>query len=256
MSSIGRTARELRSTRRVDEGGAYSPRVAVVGGGFAGIATAVKLKRAGIASFTVFEQSDGPGGTWWDNRYPGCEVDIPSHAYSFSFMTYDWSGTHAKQEELARYANDVIDRFGLINHFRLGTKVLSARFDDATSQYAVELDTGEVIDFDAVISCLGLLNVPQYPHWPGLSDFDGPVFHTSRWEPQHDLRGKRVALVGTGSTGVQVGPAIAPIVDRLDVYQREPVGFCRRPSGTSRVASARCIAASPSCRSSIAPGCF
>ncbi|MDF5751659.1 NAD(P)/FAD-dependent oxidoreductase [Spongiactinospora sp. TRM90649] len=205
--------------RRVRTGG---PRVAIVGCGLGGIATGVNLKRRGIDRFVIFEQSDGPGGTWWDNRYPGCEVDIPSHAYSFSFLPYDWSRTHAGQEELQRYAEHALDRFGLRRHCRFGTRVESATWDDAAGAYDVVLADGERERFDVVISCLGLLNHPRYPDWPGIEDFAGPRFHTARWEHGHDLTGKRVAVVGTGSTATQVVPAIAPQVERLFVFQRQP----------------------------------
>ncbi|RKS78984.1 cation diffusion facilitator CzcD-associated flavoprotein CzcO [Actinomadura pelletieri DSM 43383] len=198
------------------------PRVAIIGCGFGGIAAAVKLKKKGLHHFTVFEQSDGPGGTWWDNRYPGCEVDIASHAYSFSFLTYDWTRTHAGQEELQRYAEHVVDRFDVRRHCRFGVRVESATWDAEKSRYDLRLAGGEVEHFDVVISCLGLLNQPRYPDWPGLDDFQGPKFHTARWETEHDLTGKRVAVVGTGSTATQIVPAIAEKVEKLYVFQRQP----------------------------------
>lgn len=201
---------------------ARGPRVAIIGCGFGGIATAVKLKKKGITNFTVFEQSDGPGGTWWDNRYPGCEVDIASHAYSFSFLTYDWTRTHAGQEELQQYAEHVIDRFDVRRHCRFGVRVESATWDADATRYDVRLASGETERFDVVISALGLLSRPRYPDWPGLDDFEGPTFHTARWEPEHDLTGKRVAVVGTGSTATQIVPAIAEKVEQLHVFQRQP----------------------------------
>lgn len=196
-------------------------RVAVVGAGFGGIATAVKLARAGV-DFTVFEQSAGPGGTWWDNHYPGAEVDGHVHAYSFSFMRYDWSRTHAGQAELQRYAEATIDAFGIRPRFRFSTRVVAVEWDSSASGYVVRLADGEELAFDIVVSCLGLLNQPSYPDWPGLDTFTGPAFHTARWEHEHDLRGARVAVVGTGSSGAQVVAALAPIVERLVVFQREP----------------------------------
>ncbi|MBT2207873.1 NAD(P)/FAD-dependent oxidoreductase [Actinomadura sp. NEAU-AAG7] len=199
-----------------------SPRVAIIGCGLGGIATAVKLKKKGLTRFTVFEQSDGPGGTWWDNRYPGCEVDIASHAYSFSFLTYDWTRTHARQPELQAYAEHVLDRFDLRRHCRFGVRVESATWDEANSRYDLLLPNGEIERFDVVISCLGLLNQPRYPDWPGLDGFEGPRFHTARWPAGHDLTGKRVAVVGTGSTATQVVPAIADEVEKLYVFQRQP----------------------------------
>jgi cation diffusion facilitator CzcD-associated flavoprotein CzcO len=197
--------------------------VAVIGAGFSGIVTAVKLAKAGFDDVTVFERSAGPGGTWWDNTYPGCEVDVPSHVYSFSFMpNHDWSATHAPQAELQQYAEDVIDTFALRPRFRFGCEVDRVDWDESTHRYAVRLTTGEVRDYALVVSCLGMLNVPKYPEWPGLDDFTGPKFHTARWEHEHDLAGKRVAVVGTGSTAAQVVPALAPVVEQLQVFQREP----------------------------------
>jgi len=196
--------------------------VAIIGGGFGGIAAAVKLQQAGITDFTIFEQSPAPGGTWWDNRYPGCEVDIPSHAYSFSFMPYDWPRTHATQPELQVYAEAVVDHFALRPHFRFGVRVESVAWDDDAGHYLVTTDDGERRPYRFVISAVGLLNVPRYPAWPGLDEFGGVSFHTSRWDAEVELTGKRVAIVGTGSTAVQIVPAIAPQVERLAVFQREP----------------------------------
>lgn len=196
-------------------------RVAIIGAGLGGIAAAVKLRQRTSATFTVFEQSDGVGGTWFDNRYPGCEVDIHSHAYSYSFLRYDWPRTHATQPELLAYAEHVVDRFGLRPHLRLGTRVTDLAWEESTNTYRLRTEHGDSAEFDVVISALGLLNVPRYPDWPGLDTFAGPCFHTSRWE-EHDLAGKSVAVVGTGSTAVQVVPAIAPVAGQVYVFQRQP----------------------------------
>ncbi|GIH24142.1 alpha/beta hydrolase fold-3 domain-containing protein [Acrocarpospora phusangensis] len=202
--------------------GNQSATVAIIGGGFGGIAAAVKLLKAGIGDFTVFERSPGPGGTWWDNRYPGCEVDIPSHAYSFSFAPRDWPRTHATQPELRDYAESVIDQYGLRDRFRFGVGVESVTWDEAAGSYLVRTSDGEERPYRFVISAVGLLSVPRYPDWPGLDEFEGVSFHTSRWDEEADLTGKRVAIVGTGSTAVQIVPAIAPDAGRLQVFQREP----------------------------------
>jgi len=200
-------------------------RVAIIGAGFGGIATAVKLQQRTDAEFVIFEKADGLGGTWFENRYPGCEVDIPSHAYSFSFWKYDWPRTHATQPELLAYANQVVDRFGLRPHIRLSTTVEEVRWLDDVRRYRVRTNGaggGTEEEFDAVVSAVGLLSVPRYPDWEGLEDYAGVRFHTSRWEHEHDLAGKRVAVVGTGSTAAQVVPALAPVVGELTVFQREP----------------------------------
>lgn len=197
-------------------------RVGIVGSGFGGIAFAVKLKAKTDAEFVIFEQEGGIGGTWWQNRYPGCEVDIASHVYSFSFVKWDWPRTHATQPELHDYAERVVDIFGLREHIRLNTKVDGVTWNEAEHNYTLRTATGEEEVFDFIVSSVGLLSVPRYPDWPGLDDFEGITFHTSRWEHEHDFSGKRVAVVGTGSTAVQVGPAIAPLTEQLTIYQREP----------------------------------
>lgn len=199
-----------------------TPSVVIVGGGFGGIAAGVKLKKAGIESFTILEKSAGPGGTWWDNRYPGAEVDVGSHLYSFSFHSFDWSRTHARQPELQRYIEDVVERFDLRPHFRFETNAVRAEWHEADHTYQVRLDSGDVLTCNVLISAVGLLNHPRYPDWPGLDDFAGPKFHTSRWEPEHDLRGKRIAVVGTGSTSAQLLPAIADTAGHITLFQREP----------------------------------
>lgn len=202
--------------------GERKPRVAIVGAGFGGIATAVKLKKVGITDISVFEASDGAGGTWYDNVYPGCEVDTESVAYSFSFMPYDWSRTHCRQPELQRYAEDTIDHFGLRDCFRFGAKVTRVEWDDPKSAYRVQLETGEIAEFEIVVSAVGMLNIPKLPNWPGIADFRGPIFHAARWESQHDFRNQRVAVVGTGSTGAQLVSALARETGHVLVFQREP----------------------------------
>jgi cation diffusion facilitator CzcD-associated flavoprotein CzcO len=197
-------------------------RVAIIGAGLGGLAAAVKLRRRTSADFVIFEQAASIGGTWRDNRYPGCEVDIHSHAYSYSFLRYQWPRTHATQPELLAYAEHVIDVFGLAPHLHLNTRVTGLTWEESAARYTLSTGDGEQHEFDAVISATGLLSVPRYPDWPGLASFTGPCFHTARWEPGHDFADKTVAVVGTGSTSAQVVPAIAPHVARLHVYQREP----------------------------------
>jgi cation diffusion facilitator CzcD-associated flavoprotein CzcO len=198
------------------------PSVAIIGAGAAGIATGAKLVRAGFDDLVIYEQSAGIGGTWWDNTYPGCEVDIHSHFYSYSFMDWDWSRTHATQPEIQAYLQCTAERFGLIPRIRLRSRVVSAVWSDATSTWTVTLDSGETRQFDVVVACLGFLNNPRYPDWPGLDTFTGTVFHTSRWDHGHDLAGRSVAFIGTGSTAAQAVPAIAPQVGHLYLFQREP----------------------------------
>lgn len=198
------------------------PSVAIIGAGLGGVAAGVHLARAGISHFTIFEQSAGPGGTWWDNTYPGAECDIEIAFYSYSFAPHDWPRSHASQAEIQAYIQKVIDTNGLTSHMRYGTRVDAAVWNDREHFYTVTTATGETLRFDIVVSALGLLNVPRYPEWPGLERFTGPKFHTARWEHQHDLTGKRVAVVGTGSTAAQVVPAIAPVAGTVTMFAREP----------------------------------
>jgi len=201
-------------------------RVAIIGSGFGGISAAVKLTQRTHADITIFERADRLGGTWRDNHYPGAAVDIASHAYSFSFIKWDWTRTHATQPELWAYTNAVVDRFGLRERIRLSTTVTAARWDDAANEYTVEFTRADGTTgaerFDAVISATGLLSNPRYPDWPGLADYEGIAFHTSRWEHEHDLSDKRIAVVGTGSTAIQVVPAIAEYAGHVTLFQREP----------------------------------
>jgi len=199
-----------------------SPTIAIIGAGLGGIAAAVRLKLAGITSFTVFEKSAGPGGTWWDNTYPGAECDIEIAFYAYSFMPHDWPRTHASQPEIQAYIQAVIERFDLTPHLRFNTAIASAVWDDQRHFYTLTAGDGTVMQFDAVVAALGLLNVPRYPEWPGLERFAGPKFHTARWEHQHDLGGKHVAVVGNGSSAAQVVPAIAPVAGHVSMFAREP----------------------------------
>jgi cation diffusion facilitator CzcD-associated flavoprotein CzcO len=199
-----------------------APTIAIIGAGLGGIAAAVNLKRAGISSFTVFEQSAGPGGTWWDNTYPGAECDIPIVFYAYSFKSYDFRRTHATQAEIQAYIQAVIDEYGIGPHLRFNTRIVEAVWDDQCHHYTLTTAANESMVFNVVVSAVGLLNVPRYPDWPGLEGFRGPKFHTARWEHQHDLTNKHVAVVGIGSSAAQVVPAIAQTAGRVTMFAREP----------------------------------
>jgi cation diffusion facilitator CzcD-associated flavoprotein CzcO len=214
------TSAQRRARERF--GPAGTPRVAVVGAGYGGIAAGVKMKNAGIHTFTIYEKSERVGGTWWANQYPGCEVDVHSHLYSYAFKPYDWSRTHAKRSELQGYLEETVGDYGLWPHLRLGTAVDRAEWDDAARCWRLTLDDGTTDEVHVLIAATGFLNVPRYPDWPGLDDFAGPKFHTARWEHEHDLTGKTVALVGTGSTATQILPEIQPVAGKVYLFQREP----------------------------------
>lgn len=203
-------------------GPAGTPTVVIVGAGLGGIAAGVKLTKAGIDTFTILERSAGIGGVWWDNRYPGAEVDVASHLYSYSFFRRDWSRTHARRDELHEYLEDVVDKFDLRQQIRLGTTVDEATWDDSTHTWSVRLDSGETLTCHILISAVGFLNHPNRPSWPGLEGFAGPSFHTSEWEHEHELEGKRIAVVGTGSTAAQVVPELAKTAKQIYLFQRDP----------------------------------
>ena len=196
--------------------------IAIVGGGFAGVGAAVMLRRAGHHDVTVFEKGERVGGVWHHNTYPGAACDVPSHLYEFSFAPNPrWSRRYAPQAEIQAYLEDVARREGVLDRIRTGTEVRSARWDAERGRWSLTTAAGEH-EADVLVTACGQLSVPSVPHLPGLDSFEGPAFHTARWEHDVDLTGKRVAVLGTGCSAIQVVPAIRPIVERVDVYQRSP----------------------------------
>lgn len=196
--------------------------VAIVGAGFGGIAAAVMLRRAGYDDVTVFEKADRIGGVWQANTYPGLACDVPSHLYELSFAPNpNWSRRYSPGSEIQAYMEDVARRYGVLERVRLGTEVKGAAFDEARSRWTLETTNGGH-EADVLITACGQLSVPRVPPISGLDDFEGPAFHTARWRDDVELSGKRVALIGTGCSSIQVGPAIQPQVAKLDVYQRTP----------------------------------
>ena len=197
------------------------PRIAIIGAGFGGIGLGMALKRAGIDSFTIFEKADGIGGVWRDNTYPGAACDIPSHLYSFSFEPNpDWTRVYSPQGEILDYLERCVERYGIGPKLRLGTEVTRADFDEDLGRWRIETAGGETVEADALVSACGQLSRPALSRIEGADRFRGPIFHTARWNHEVELEGKRVAVVGTGASTIQVVPAIAPRVGKLDVYQR------------------------------------
>ena len=203
-------------------GGSATPRVAIVGAGFGGIGLGALLARKGIASFAIYDKADNVGGTWWHNRYPGAEVDTTSYVYSYAFKPHAWTRTHARRDELLQYLEDTVEEFGLRTHLRLGVSVESATWDEETHSYVLELGTGEKAECDVLVAATGFLNIPKYPSLPGLEQFAGPAFHTARWESEHDLADKTIAVVGTGSSATQAVPELAKVAKKLYLFQRQP----------------------------------
>jgi cation diffusion facilitator CzcD-associated flavoprotein CzcO len=197
------------------------PSIAVVGGGFGGVGAAVMLKRQGYEDVTVFEKGDRVGGVWRANTYPGAACDIPSHLYEFSFAPNSWSRRFSPGPEIRAYIEGVARRFGVLDRVRTDTEVKAASWDEGRRKWLLDTSAGPH-EADVLVTACGQLSVPKVPRLPGLDGFEGPAFHTAEWRHDADLAGKRVALVGTGCSAIQVGPAIQPEVAQLDVYQRSP----------------------------------
>jgi cation diffusion facilitator CzcD-associated flavoprotein CzcO len=197
------------------------PSIAVVGGGFGGVGAAVMLKREGYEDVTVFEKGDRVGGVWRANTYPGAACDIPSHLYEFSFAPNSWSRRFSPGPEIRAYIEGVARRFGVLERIRTGIEVKSASWDEQRRKWLLQTSVGPH-EADVLVTACGQLSAPKVPPLAGLEDFEGPAFHTAEWRHDVDLAGKRVALIGTGCSAIQVGPAIQPEVAQLDVYQRSP----------------------------------
>ncbi len=202
----------------------------IVGSGFGGLGMGIRLKRAGIHTFTIYEQAQTLGGTWRDNDYPGAACDVQSHLYSFSFEPNpNWSRMFAPQAEIRAYLEHCADKYELRPRLRLGTGVQSARWDDATSTWTVTLANGEAVQADLVVTATGGLSRPSYPQLPGLSSFAGKLFHSARWDHAYALEGKRVGVIGTGASAIQFVPQIVPRVKQLTLFQRTPPWILPKP---------------------------
>ncbi|MHA3022185.1 flavin-containing monooxygenase [Mycobacterium sp. BMJ-28] len=195
----------------------------IVGAGFSGIGAAIKLDAAGLTDYLIVEAGEEPGGTWYWNTYPGIAVDIPSFSYQFSFeQSPNWSRTYAPGHELKAYADHCVAKYGLSARIRYRTEVTGAVFDGAVNLWRVSTGTGE-ITARHLINAAGVLNVPKLPDIDGVDTFAGTTLHTARWDHRAELTGKRVAVIGTGASAVQLIPEIAPIVKQLIVFQRTPI---------------------------------
>jgi len=216
-------------------------RVAIIGAGFGGLGVGVRLRQERISDFVILERAASVGGTWRDNTYPGCACDIPSHLYSFSFAPNPgWTHSFSRQPEIWDYLEEITDRHGLRGHLRLGAEVTEARWDAGLARWRLRIartgaadspagpdphtdraaETG--LTADVLISAAGPLSEPRLPDVPGLADFPGEVFHSARWDHAARLDGKRVAVVGTGASAIQIVPEIQPTAARLVLFQRTP----------------------------------
>ena len=217
---MGRIRAALRRGRQ--------PRVAIIGAGFGGLAAAVALRRIGVDDIFIIERGDGVGGTWRQNTYPGAACDIQSHLYSFSFApNRNWSRTYAQQPEILAYLESVAETFDLNRHLLTDTKVCSIRWNPRSSSgistsNPSPAEAGSASPADVVISAVGLFGEPKLPDISGLDRFAGRVMHTSRWDSRAALAGRRVAVIGTGASAVQVVPELAKIAAEVTVFQRTP----------------------------------
>ncbi len=197
--------------------------VLVIGAGMSGLLQALRLKEAGIP-FTVVEKNDSVGGTWYENRYPGCRVDIANHFYSYSFEPYPWSEYFSRRDELLEYFRSFVTRHGLAAHIRFNTEVTAARYDEASATWQVELKShGSAtapLTVNAIVSAVGQLNRPRIPDIAGREQFRGTQLHSAEWDPHIDLTGKRVAVLGSGASAFQLVPEVAKIAKQLYVFQR------------------------------------
>ena len=196
--------------------------VLIVGAGFSGLAMAIRCRQAGIGPLRVIEKADGIGGTWHDNTYPGAACDIPSHLYSLSFAPKaDWSRMYAPQPEILAYLRDTAERNGLMPLIQLGTTFTGATWDAERALWHVETDRGR-ITARAIVAGMGGLHHPAFPDIPGRDAFAGPAFHTAAWDHSAALAGKRVGVIGTGASAIQVVPELAAVASHLTLFQRTP----------------------------------
>ncbi|MET0973124.1 MAG: NAD(P)/FAD-dependent oxidoreductase [Thermoleophilaceae bacterium] len=196
--------------------------LAIVGAGFGGLGMAIRLRQEGIEDFVLLERGDDVGGTWWANSYPGCQCDVPSNLYSFSFAPNpDWTRAYPLRDEIQAYLRDCAERYGVVPHMRLGCELLGATWVAGEQRWELETSQGPIAA-RVLVAAPGLLSEPFEPALPGLERFEGNAFHTARWDHDDDLTGRRVAVIGTGASAVQVVPAIQPRVSRLTLFQRTP----------------------------------
>ncbi|NNH71119.1 NAD(P)/FAD-dependent oxidoreductase [Nocardia uniformis] len=198
--------------------------IVVIGAGFSGIGFAIKAKAAGYTDLLIVDDADGVGGTWHWNTYPGVAVDIPSFSYQYSFAQRPtWSRTYAPGRELKQYAEHCVDKYGIRPHLRLSTSIVAAEYDETRNRWILTTGSGGSITARFVVNAAGVLTRPKLPDIAGLEDFAGIAMHTARWDHRIELRGKKVGIVGTGASAVQVIPEIAAEAKRLTVFQRTPI---------------------------------
>ncbi len=204
-----------------DNSQAAQPSIAIIGTGFSGLCAAIRLKRAGFDNFVIYEKGGDFGGVWRENTYPGAACDVPWHLYSFSFeYSNQWSSRYPPQPEILKYIRACARKYGLYEHCRFNTEVESAAFDKDSGRWSVATKDGDAQEYRAVITGVGQLSRPAFPRIKGIEDFRGHSFHSALWDHDCNLKGKRVAVIGTGASAIQFIPEIAPEVSQLTIFQR------------------------------------
>jgi len=220
--------------------------VLILGAGFGGLCMGVHLQRGGLGSFAILERAGEVGGAWRDNRYPGCACDVPAALYSYSFEPNpDWSRRFAERSEIFAYLQRCADEHGLRSRIRFGEEVTRARYERGRGGWLVQTASGQSYRARVLVAALGAFGSPTYPAIVGRERFEGKQFHSSAWDSEYDLAGKRVAVIGTGASGVQLVPELARRVARLDVYQRTPPWVVPRAERTTRALERALYRASP-----------
>jgi 4-hydroxyacetophenone monooxygenase len=220
--------------------------VVIIGAGVTGVLAGLKLDQLGLSSFTILEKNPQPGGTWWQNSYPGCRVDTPSLLYSYSFAPdRGWPEHFSHQPDLLNYVKDIVATSSLGDRLQCNTTVEAMMWNDARATWDLDVRRGdgstERLSANVVIGAAGLLRIAKLPNIDGIRDFAGPSFHSTHWNHDIDLTGKRVAVIGAGASANQIVPAIAPIADEVLIYQRTPHWMLSHPqygkalSGTERL---------------------
>jgi 4-hydroxyacetophenone monooxygenase len=233
MELDGEDVRGLHWERAVPAAARSGFRVAVIGAGMSGLLAAFRLQQAGIP-YTVIEKNAAVGGTWFENSYPGCRVDVANHFYSYSFEpNHDWPEYFSQRADLFAYFERCVDAWGLRPRIRFETEVRSAHFDEASARWELRLRAKhgreETLLASAIVSAVGQLNRPRIPEIRGLETFAGPWFHSAAWQHEHDLAGRRVAVIGTGASAFQLVPELAKVAGRLSVFQRSPAWMVPNP---------------------------
>jgi 4-hydroxyacetophenone monooxygenase len=230
----GRDLRRLEWSRRPAPEALAGFRVGIIGAGLGGLCTAIRLEQAGIP-YTIFEKNETVGGTWLENHYPGLRVDVANHFYCYSFETSpDWSDFYARRDELLAYVERCAAKYRVRPHIRFGTELVAATWDERRARWSLRLrgpgGREERAEVNALVSAVGMLSRPSVPDIPGLDRFAGEKLHSARWDDSLDLAGRRVAVIGTGASAMQIVPSIAEQVERLFVFQREPHWALPNPS--------------------------